>query len=66
MSQSNCFLEIVWSNLSENEREKSESSKKNNGSKKSEKGELKRDVRNGRPGEKVTLSVWTLFGLSLC
>lgn len=52
--------------MSEKEREKSESSKKNNGSKKSEKGELKRDVRNGRPGEKVTLSVWTLFGLTLC
>lgn len=44
--------EIVWSSLRGNEREKSESSRKNKGSKRNGKGELKRDVRNGKPGEK--------------
>ena len=57
VTKNNSFLEIVWSNLSENEREKSESSKKNKGSKKNEKGELKKDVRNGKPEEKVTISI---------
>lgn len=57
VTKNNYFLEIVWSNLSENEREKSESSKKNKGSKKNGKGELKKDVKNGKPEEKVTVSV---------
>lgn len=51
----NCVLEIVWSNWRGNEREKSESSRRNKGSKRNGKGELKRDVRNGKPGEKVSV-----------
>lgn len=41
--------------MSESEREKSESSKKNKGSKRNVRGELKKDVRNGKPEEKVTV-----------
>lgn len=43
--------------MRENEREKSESSRKNKGSKKSVRGELKKGVRSGKPEEKVIIGV---------
>lgn len=43
--------------MSENEKGKSGSSRKNKGSKKNEKGELRKGVRSGKPEEKVTVSV---------